>query len=101
MLLKIKVDSAGYEGRNEAVITLNNELVKVNPNVNGHLRGLHLVVINSANGKIKTAQVFDTYKSSEELESFIRCEIIHGSILVAACQDECSGSLSEISKSWF
>ena len=49
----------------------NDESVYLEKNENDHYRGLHIVIINSTNGKIEHAKVFDTYKSSSLLETFI------------------------------
>lgn len=42
------------------------------------------------------SRVFDTYKSSEELEKFIdrKKNLAEGSIVIAACKDECTSNLS-------
>ena len=70
-VILIQVSSAGFEAGNYAKITINNYKVAVNKNENGHERGLHLVVINPESGQIEISRVFDTYKSSSELENFI------------------------------
>ena len=41
-------------------------------NESRHHRGLHIVIIDSATGIVKFAKVFDTYKSSESLDHFIK-----------------------------
>ena len=68
--------------------------------MNGHYRGLHIVVINPSNGAIDTAEVFDTYESCKLLDDFIEDEIPKGRIIVAACKDECVTKLSEKAKKW-
>ena len=68
MIILLTVISSGFCGDNCAVITLNNEQLFVKKNINDHYRGLHIAVINSINGIVETAQVFDTYKSSTEFE---------------------------------
>ena len=45
--------------------------MEVNCNKNGHMRGMHVVVINRENGEVETAQCFDTHESSEQMEDFI------------------------------
>lgn len=45
-LIEVKSVSAGFQGGNFARILINNKPVKVNMNQNGHMRGLHVVVIN-------------------------------------------------------
>ena len=67
-------------------------------NENGHSRGLHIVVINTFNGRVETAKVFDTYKGSQEFDKFIRDDILEGFIVVAACKDDCVSNLSEEGK---
>ena len=57
-------------------------------------RCLHLVVFNPFECVIAMAKVFDTYKSSQELEQYID-QIPAHSIIVAACKDECVTNLSE------
>ena len=64
-LVVIQAQSSGFEGENFAKITINNVKVQVEINENCNNRGLHVVTINPKNGKIETAQVFDTYKSSK------------------------------------
>ena len=59
------------------------------------MRGLHIVVINPANGKTRFTRVFDTYKSSDELDKFITLNAIPlGYIIIAACKDDCVTNLS-------
>lgn len=60
-----------------------------------------MVVINCTNGKVVSAQVFDTYKSSDELDIFLLKEIPKGYIVIAACKDECVKHLSWNAKKWF
>ena len=63
--IKISVSSAGFEGGNFARISINNSRILVKMNENGHCRGMHIAIINPQNGKIETAQVFDTYKNCD------------------------------------
>lgn len=59
-------------------------------------------MIDPHNGKVEHAQAFDTYKSSAELDDFIKCQYIHdGHVIAAACKDDCASSLSDFAKSWF
>ena len=51
--------------------------------------------------KIEIAKVFDTYKSSDELDKFIDSGIPKGSIVVASCMDDCVSNLSSKAKNWF
>ena len=69
--LVVKVESAGFESGNYARISLNDVPVEMNLNENNHSRGLHIVTIHPSSGKVKFAQVFDTYESSSKLEEFI------------------------------
>lgn len=71
-------------------------------NVHGHFRGLHIVLINPKNGKVELAKIFDTYKSSDLFDNFIKNEEIpEGYIIVAACQDDFMTNLSTNGKIWF
>ena len=40
---------------------VNDEVVRVYPNDDGHYRGLHIVIINTSNGDVEYAKCFDTY----------------------------------------
>lgn len=56
----------------------------------------------SKGGKVIYAQVFDTYKTSEEFEIFLLYdEVPDGAIVIAACKDECWTSFSDTCKQWF
>ena len=55
---------------------------------------MHIVVINPTNGEVCWAIVFDTYKSSDDLNEFILKGLPAGYIVVAACKDECSTNMS-------
>lgn len=46
LTLIIQVKSGGSRASNKATITLNGDDVKLFNNMNGHQRGIHLVVIN-------------------------------------------------------
>ena len=104
-LIFIQAQSAGFDGGNLARITINGTSVNIEKNVNGNYRGLHLAIINPFNGNVESAQVFDTYKSSEQLDEFIEVPanqaISEGFIIVAACKDDCVTHLSQKAKSWF
>lgn len=76
-------------------------MVDCGKNENGHTRGLHLVIINGGNGEVETAKVFDTFSDSEKFLEFIRKEIREGSVVVAACKDDCVINLSLEAKYWF
>ncbi len=64
-MLLIQVKSGGYESGNMAGIMINDIPVQFEKNENNHLRGLHIVIINSMNGKVEMTRVFDTYKTSD------------------------------------
>ena len=104
--LIVQAMSAGYAAGNFARIYLNDRQITLLPNENKHDRGLHMVVINPASGKVVLAQVFDTYKSSDMFEElFVKSkrmlELSFGYIVAAACKDDCVRNLSEDAKQWF
>ena len=96
----IQVKSAGYNAGNFAQVTIDGTPVEMEKNENGHFRGLHVIVVNPYTAKPEVSKVFDTYKSSKNLEIFIDSQITNGHILVVACQDECTAYLSRISRQW-
>ena len=103
-LMVIQVSSAGFDSGNFASISIDNEKVALKPNSSGHARGLHIVVINPKTAKIEFAKVFDTFKGSTEFDSFIandQGKIKPGSIIAAACKDDCARNLSDYGKAWF
>ena len=69
-------------------------------NASNHFRGLHIAIIDPETGEVDWAQVFDTYKCSDELESALET-IKPGKIIAVACKDECSCCLSEKVKDYF
>ena len=75
--------------------------MQVEMNEDNHTRGLHIVIVNPETAKVETAKVFDTYKTPHELDGFVFQDVPENSIVVAACQDECSTKLSWNSKKWF
>ena len=76
--------------------------MELHDNADFNQRGLHIIVINPNDGEVEFGEVFDTYKSSFELDQFINFDVIpDGHIVVAACQDDCITALSETGKSWF
>ena len=56
---------------------------------------MHIALINPIDGEVCLQEVFDTYKSSESLNEFIKNGIPEEVIVVAACQDDCVTNLSE------
>ena len=60
-----------------------------------------MIIINRYNGKVESANVFDTYKNGNFFDAFIQTPVPKGSIVVAACKDECSTNLSDSAKQWF
>lgn len=98
----IQAASAGFDAGDFAYITINDIQVPVKMNTNQTYRGLHIVIINGFNGNVDVAQVFDTYKSSEEFEEFIDDgEIPGGFIIIAVCRDDCAQNLSDKARAWF
>ena len=75
--------------------------MEVRRNEHFHYRGLHVVVINPANGKVVTARAFDTYQWRRSFDDFIAEEIPNGHIVVAACKDDCITNMSQAGKQWF
>lgn len=60
------------------------------------------MVIEPEDGTVKVAKCFDTYTSSQNLNAFIRSDLIpDGHIVVAACMDECVNNLSTQVMEWF
>ena len=47
------------------------------------------------------AKVFDTYKTSDDLEDFIDFDVKKGSIVIVACKDDCVTKMSDQVKQWF
>ena len=94
--------SAAFGGGDSTYITLNGEAVEVGgSNEEGQKRGLHIVVLDPLAGKVSSAQVFDTYESSSALDTFIAQDRPDGSIIIAACHDDCANKLSAEAKQWF
>ena len=60
-----------------------------------------MIVINTATGKVQSAKVFDTYKSTVLFDKFIKRTIPEGYIVIGACKDDCVTALSEEGKKWF
>ena len=59
-------------------------------------------MINRISGRVEVAKAFDTYKRSDTFNEFISDEgIAFGSIIVAACMDDCITNMSREAKSWF
>ena len=100
-VLVISAKSSGYSTGNSTQIRINEEAVLMEANENNHHRGLHVVVVNPATGKPEHARVFDTYHTSDNLDQFISgTELPDGSIVVVACQDDCTNNLSATAKRW-
>ena len=77
-----KVDKRGL-----SLIKINGSFIEMCPNINGHYRGLHIVIVNTPTGEFEHAKVFDVYKSSEEIDEFINQDFTEGHIVIAACMD--------------
>ena len=99
--IKISVFSAGFEAGDYARILIDDVEVAVRPNKNGHHRGLHVVVLNPANNEIEWHGTFDTYYCGDLLDDFIWNELPDGYIVVAACKDEMTESISPVARKWF
>lgn len=97
----MQVSSAGYNGGNLAKITIDGVPVRCEKNSQGHYRGLHIVIINPANGEVALAKVFDTYKYSKAFDDFIAGGIPELYIVIAACKDDCTKNLSWNGRKWF
>ena len=69
--MKVEVKSAGFECGNDAEIFINSCWCRPKENESGHLRGLEILIFDPFGVRIKSCQVFDTYKSSDALEAFI------------------------------
>ena len=94
--LILQATSAGFDGGNLAKITINDVAVELNQNESCHDRGLHVAIINPLSGILESAKVFDTYAKPNGFDSFIAGnDIPKGSLVVAACKDECSTGLSQ------
>ena len=91
----IQAESAAHRDGREAKVTINGLPVKFEKNINGHFRGLYIVVINPANGKVEKAKIFDPYMSHHEFDEFTRNDNIPtGHIVVATMKDEFVMNLS-------
>ena len=62
--------TAAFDDGNYARITINDEAIKFKDTA-ADQRGLHIAVIDPKEFKVAMAKVFDTYKSSDELDAFI------------------------------
>ena len=99
MSLVIQVISRGFNAGNSCDIMINNISLKIPENINGHDRGLHFVMINISNLLVEFSKVFDTYKSGEEFDDFLKNKYFPmGQIVIAACKDDCVTSLSDEAK---
>ena len=99
------MSSTGFLAGNYARIKVNNIEVKCKPTFRESgdkgLRGLHIVVLNTTNCQVYKAQVFDTYRSSEQFDKFVDEPLPDGHIVAAACMDECVTKLSDKGVEWF
>ena len=82
---------------------MNDVPVDVDVNEHDHYRGLHIVVIDPTDGSVEWATVFDTYESPEGFDGFIAKDLHlkQGSIVAAACKDDCATKLSLRGRQWF
>ena len=77
------------------------------------MRGLHIVVINPGNGDVEFAKVFDTYNKPDDFlewigkvkspknTNYIRWEVPDGTIICAACKDDCVSKMTTMCKTFF
>ena len=100
-LVTLTAESAGWDAGNYAVIKLNDQQIRVQQNENGHYRGLHIVALDPERGEVLAAQAFDTYVSSALFDQFISRGIPQGTIILAACKDECVSKLSDRGRQFF
>ena len=70
-------------------------------NENGDCIGLSIVVFHPSNGKVLVAQVFLIGSNLDLFDTFIERDLPDGSIVAAACNNECIMNLSERAKQWF
>ena len=59
------------------------------------------MVVNPCDATVVATKVFDTYVDSKDFERFVGSQIPDGYIVVVACKDECTTSLSNTGKGWF
>ena len=97
----VQAKSAGYDGGNYAKIQINQNVITPDKNENCNYRGLHMVVLNPKDGKVLHANVFDTYKGSGCLKSFMWNYLADGDIIIVACMDECVTGMTDMIKDWF
>lgn len=100
----IAAESAGFDGGNFVKIQINGQNVDLEASEACNMEGLHIVVINKVNGDILCKKVFDVKISFEELDNFIKnigMKLQDGSIIVAACKNECTNKMSMDAKIWF
>ena len=100
-VILIEVLSAGYHAGDHAKIIIQTSAVKMDQNESGHYRGLNIVIINPENNQVVLSKVYDTYKTSKDLDDLIALGIPEGYIVIAACKDECTANLSNEARVWF
>ena len=102
-IIQVTVESAGFNGGNNATIQLNGIPVDIAENENGHHRGLNIVVVDEITGKVKRAQAYDTYESFDKFEEFIEEAkyFPDGTIVAAACKDDCITKMNLPGKQFF
>lgn len=97
----IQASSGGYDAGNYAKITINNVVVPIQKNEHDHHRGLHIVVMNPYTGKVEEAKAFDTFQSKVAFEFYVSKRFPKGSIIVAACKDDCVTKFCLKGMKWF
>ena len=83
------------------MITVNDLAVKLEMNESNDYRGLHIVVVHPSNGNVLVARVFLIGPDSDAFDTFISGDLPEGSIVAAACKDDCIINLSKPGKQWF
>ena len=58
------------------------------------------MTVDPTNGQVSNAKSFDTYTTSNALETFIENSIPNGHIIALACQDDCITNLSDKVRAW-
>ena len=71
-LIVCKAMSAGFHAGDYAKIFVNDKQIDCGKNEHGTKRGLHIVLLDKDTGVLEKAKVFDTYKTSTNINKFIK-----------------------------
>ena len=97
----VQVKSAGFEAGNYAEILVDGKAIECLENSKGHMRGLHVVIIDPKTGKTHWAQVFDTYDDAMAFQEFVtKAKVPDGHIVAIACKDDCVRRLDASGRNW-